>query len=157
MRNLFLFAVLSAPLALLAQQASSSIDVPSGAHIALKAKGKGVQVYTCTENKWTLKSPEAKLLNAQGRTIGAHIAGPTWVLKDGSEVKGKAIANQPSPDAASVPWLLLQAVPGSGKGKFADITFIRRTETHGGAAPGEACTGGERRVPYTATYTFYTK
>jgi hypothetical protein len=72
-------------------------------------------------------------------------------------VKGKTIANQPSPEAGSVPWLLIQAVSGSTSGKFADVTYIRRTGTHGGAAPKEACTSGESRQPYTATYSFYSK
>lgn len=127
--------------------------------LLLEAKGDGVQIYTCTSTgtggKWTLKAPDAKLLDAQGKVIGTHFAGPTWKLTDGSEVKGKAIANQPSPDPSSVPWLLLQAVPGSGAGAFAAVTYIRRTETHGGAAPKDACTTGETRVPYTATYSFY--
>jgi hypothetical protein len=150
-------AVFAAPVALIAQQAPASIDVPPGAHLLLEAKGEGVQIYTCTDGKWTLKAPDAKLLDAQGNTIGSHFAGPTWKLNDGSEVKGKAIANQPSPEAGSVPWLLLQAIPGSGSGKFADVTYIRRTETHSGAAPKEACSGGESRQSYTATYSFYTK
>jgi hypothetical protein len=157
MRVFALLAVLIAPIALTAQQASPSIDVPPGAHLLLEAKGEGVQIYTCTDSKWTLKAPDAKLLDAQGQVIGTHFAGPTWKLNDGSEVKGKAIANQPSPEAGSVPWLLLQAVPGSGSGKFADVTYIRRTETHSGAAPKEDCTSGESRQSYTATYSFYTK
>jgi hypothetical protein len=156
MRTLVLLAALMAPAILAAQQASSSIDVPPNAQLLLEAKGSGAQIYTCTDGKWTLKAPDANLLDAQGKIIGTHFAGPTWRLTDGSEVKGKAIANQPSPDAASIPWLLIQTVPGSAKGKFSDVTYIRRMETHGGVAPREACTAGETRVPYTATYSFYT-
>jgi len=157
MRVLAFLAVLIAPITLTAQQAPPSIDVPPGAHLLLEAKGEGVQIYTCTDSKWTLKAPDAKLLDTKGKVIGTHFAGPTWKLSDGSQVKGKAIANQPSPEAGSVPWLLVQAVPGSTSGKFADVTYIRRTETHGGAAPKEACTSGESRQSYTATYSFYTK
>jgi hypothetical protein len=158
MRILALFAALMVPAILAAQQTASSIHVPPGATLLLEAKGDGMQIYTCTDSKWTLKAPDAKLLDAQGEVIGKHFAGPTWQLTDGSEVKGKAIANQPSPDAASVPWLLIQAVPATGKGKFADVSYIRRTETHGGAAWKGTCTdGSETKVPYTATYTFYTK
>jgi hypothetical protein len=157
MRVLAFLAVLIAPITLTAQQAPPSIDVPPGAHLLLEAKGDGVQIYTCTDSKWTLKAPDAKLLDTKGKVIGTHFAGPTWKLNDGSQVKGKAIANQPSPEAGSVPWLLVQAVPGSGSGKFADVTYIRRTETHSGAAPKEACTSGESRQSYTATYSFYTK
>jgi hypothetical protein len=55
-----------------------------------------------------------------------------------------------------VPWLLVQAVSGSGSGKLTNALYIRRTETHGGAAATTACDGGEERVPYTAKYSFYT-
>jgi Protein of unknown function (DUF3455) len=158
MRALILSAALIAPVAAFAQQTPSSIDLPPGTHeLLLEAKGEGVQVYTCTGGKWTLKAPDAKLLDARGTVIGTHVAGPAWKLNDGSEVKGKAIASQPSPEAGSVPWLLIQAVSNSGSGKFADVTYIRRTATHGGAAPTESCTSGESRQPYTATYSFYSK
>jgi hypothetical protein len=158
MRALLLVTALIAPAVSIAQQAPSTIDLPPGTHeLLLEAKGEGVQIYTCTDGKWALKAPDAKLLDLQGTVIGTHFAGPTWKLTDGSEVKGKAIASQPSPDADSVPWLLIQSVPNSGSGQFADVNYIRRTETHGGAAPKESCTDGESRQPYTATYSFYSK
>src|SRR5579862_4319172 len=158
MRALILASALIALAAFPAKQSSSPIDLPPGTHEhALRAKGDGVQIYTCTDGKWALKAPDAKLLDSQGTVIGTHFAGPTWKLTDGSEVKGKAVASQASPEADSVPWLLLQAVPGSGSGNFADVTYIRRTGTHGGTAPKEACTSGETKVPYTATYSFYSK
>jgi hypothetical protein len=154
---------ISAPAALLlitssfyAVAQSPSIDVPPGARLLLAAKGVGAQIYSCTEGHWVLKAPAAKLLDADGKQIGTHFAGPTWRLTDGSEVKGKALASRPSPDAASVPWLLVQAVPESGKGKFADVSYITRTNTRGGAAPKEACTTGALSVPYQADYSFYT-
>ena len=138
-----------------AQQGPVSIEAPPGAKLLLEAKGDGAQVYTCTDSHWVLKAPDAKLLDAQGQVIGTHFAGPTWRLNDGSEVKGKLIASQPAPDGKSIPWLLVGAVPGSGSGKFAEVAYIRRTETSGGAAPKEACTSGELPVPYTAKYSFY--
>jgi hypothetical protein len=36
------------------------------------------------------------------------------------------------------------------------VSYIRRTNTHGGAAPKAACTGDTLSVPYSADYTFYT-
>ncbi|HEX3435841.1 MAG TPA: DUF3455 domain-containing protein [Pseudacidobacterium sp.] len=156
MRSFVLFVCLITG-AVAAQQSPSAIDVPSGARLLFEAKGDGVQIYTCSDGKWTLKAPDARLLDAEGKAIGAHFTGPTWKLNDGSEIRGKAIANQASPEAGSVPWLLLQALPNSGSGKFADVTLIRRTETHGGAAPQQPCTSGETRIPYTATYSFYSK
>jgi hypothetical protein len=133
----------------------TSIDVPAGMHLLMSAKGEGVQIYSCTGGQWTLKAPDAKLIGADGKQIGTHFAGPTWKLNDGGEVKGKAIAKQPSPDAESVPWLLVQAVPGSATGSLSSVTYIRRTDTHGGAAPKGPCTGSTISIPYTASYSFY--
>jgi hypothetical protein len=65
------------------------------------------------------------------------------------------IAIRPASDGASVPSLLLQAVPGSGTGKLANVTYIGRTDTHGGSADTKPCASGEARVPYTANYSFY--
>ena len=147
--------------ALHAQQTDGSIDPPAGARAVLEAKGVGFQVYACTETqtgpKWVLTAPDAKLLDASGKTIGSHFAGPTWKLEDGSQVQGERIAGRPAPEAGSVAWLLLRSKAGTATGKLADIAFIRRTETHGGAASESACpTGDTSRVSYTATYTFYT-
>jgi hypothetical protein len=138
------------------QQTSLTTDVPAGSRLVLEAKGDGVQIYGCTAGSWTLVGPDAKLLDGQGRTIGAHFAGPTWRLNDGSQVRGKMIASQPSPESGAVPWLLLESVPGSGSGRFAKVAFIRRTETHGGAAPKGPCAGA-LRIRYTASYSFYEK
>lgn len=154
---LALFSPFVITASIFAQQNPSAIEVPSTAKLLLQAKGVGDQVYACVDHKWTLKAPDAKIMDLQGTVIGKHFAGPTWQLTDDSEVKGKLLASEPSPDAASIPWLLLQAVPESGKGKFADVAYIRRTDTVGGASPKESCESGETRVPYTATYSFYGK
>jgi Protein of unknown function (DUF3455) len=146
--------------ALHGQQTDGSIDPPAGARAVLEAKGVGFQVYTCTETQtgptWVLTAPDAKLLDASGKTIGSHFAGPTWKLEDGSQVQGERIASRPAPEAGSVAWLLLRSKAGTATGNLADIAFIRRTETHGGAAAESACTTGDTsRISYTATYTFY--
>jgi hypothetical protein len=137
------------------KQPSSSVEVPAGTGLLLEAAGEGSQIYACIDGHWILKAPDAKLLDEHGQVIGTHFAGPTWRLEDGSEIKGKAIASRPAQDTSSVPWLLVQAVPGSGSGKLANVLYIRRTETHGGAAPTDACGSGEQRVPYRAKYSFY--
>jgi Protein of unknown function (DUF3455) len=151
MKNL----LLAVSVALFVQQVGQSIEPPPGARLVLEAKGEGAQVYTCTNSQWVLKAPNAKLLDASGQVIGSHFAGPTWRLIDGSEVTGKVIASQPAPDGKSIPWLLVGAAPGNGSGKFADVRYIRRTETTGGAPPKEPCTTGELPVPYAAKYSFY--
>jgi hypothetical protein len=139
-----------------AQAEQPSVEPPAGATLLLIATGKGSQIYTCSGGHWTLKAPDARLLDEQGQTIGTHFAGPTWRLTDGSEVKGKMIVSRPAQDPSSVPSLLVQAIPASGTGKFADVSYIQRTDTHGGAAGTDPCTSGEKRVPYTAKYSFYT-
>src|ERR1700691_5780876 len=130
------------------KQPSSSVEAPAGTGLLFEAAGEGSQIYSCTDGHWTLKAPDAKLLDEHGQVIGTHFAGPTWRLNDGSEVKGKMIVSRPASDGSSVPSLLLQAVPGSGTGKLANVTYIGRTDTHGGAADSKPCTGGEQRVPY---------
>jgi hypothetical protein len=136
------------------QTAKESIDVPPHSRLLLRALGSGDQVYGCVNGNWALTAPDAKLLNQEGSVIGRHFAGPTWQLNDGSWVKAKAIAKQVAPDATAVPWLLLQSVGGTGR--LETVRFIQRTGTRGGNAPDGGCSqGAMRRVPYTATYSFY--
>jgi hypothetical protein len=138
----------------IAQTAKESIDVPPHSRLVLRAVGSGDQVYGCVNGSWELKAPDAKLLNQDGSIIGRHFAGPTWQLKDGSWVKGKAVAKQVAPDANAVPWLLLESVGGTGR--LGTVRFIQRTGTHGGNAPDGSCSQSAMlRVPYTATYSFY--
>jgi hypothetical protein len=156
LRRVFALSLIAYSILLLQGKQPSSVEPPAGTELLLEAAAQGSQVYTCTDGHWTLKAPDAKLLDDHGQVIGNHFAGPTWRLEDGSEIKGKAIASRPAADASSVPWLLLQAVPDSGSGKLANVVYIRRTETHGGAAPTKACDSGEDRIAYTAKYSFYT-
>jgi Protein of unknown function (DUF3455) len=138
----------------ISQTATESIDVPPDSRLLFQAVGKGDQVYGCVNGRWALEAPDAELLNQGGSVIGRHFAGPTWQLNDGSWVKGRAVAKQVAPDATAVPWLLLESV--SGTGRLATIRFIQRTGTHGGNAPDGSCSkSAMRRVPYTATYSFY--
>jgi hypothetical protein len=125
----------------------------------------GSQIYICkagTDGKlqWTLKAPDAQLHNQQGAVIGSHFAGPTWKDKDGSEVTGKAAAKVDSPDANSVPWLLVTITGHSGEGVLSHVTNIQRINTKGGMPPppGEcnaAKQNAEVKSPYTADYYFY--
>jgi hypothetical protein len=138
----------------ISQTAKESIDVPSDSRLLFQAVGKGDQVYGCVNGRWALEAPDAELLNQGGSVIGRHFAGPTWQLNDGSWVKGRAVAKQVAPDATAVPWLLLESVGGTGR--LGSIRFIQRTGTHGGNAPDGSCSqSAMRRVPYTATYSFY--
>jgi Protein of unknown function (DUF3455) len=148
-----------------AQQPTGSIDVPSGVQLALEAKGAGVQIYSCTGMtvgaKWVLTALDAKLLDSSGKEIGTHSSGPTWKLTDGSKVQGELVAHQGALDANSIPWLLLRTKPGTATGKLANVAFIRRTQTHGGAPPETGCDNSKTskiiKIPYIATYSFYTR
>ena len=138
----------------IAQTAKESIEVPPHSRLLLRDVGSGDQICGCVNGNWALKAPDAKLLNEEGSVIGRHFAGPTWQLNDGNRIKGKAVAKQVAPDVTAVPWLLLES--DGGTGRLGAVRFIQRTGTHGGNAPDGSCSqSATRRVPYTATYSFY--
>jgi hypothetical protein len=153
-------------------QRESAPDVPdvikaaAGEEVVLSARASGSQIYTCqagTDGKfgWILKAPQAELHDRtdQDKVIGAHSAGPTWKLKDGSAVTGKAAARAESSDPDSVPWLLVTVVNHSGKGLLDNVTTIQRVHTHGGKPPADGCDASHRdaetKSAYTADYYFY--
>jgi hypothetical protein len=142
---------------------------PSNTQVSATVLGRGVQIYRCESPsgtqpafQWTLVAPDATLMDpATKQQLGTHSAGPTWTWKDGSSVTGKVLQKRPSPDPASVPWLLLEAHPaGTTAGMLSDVAYVRRSNTNGGAAPSAGCDAQHQdsllRVPYEATYTFYT-
>jgi hypothetical protein len=141
-----------------------SIQAPTGEEVVLLAHATGSQIYTCqaaTDGKfsWTLKGPDAELKDRKDKVIGQHSAGPTWKLKDGSEVTGKAAAHVDALDPGSIPWLLVKVVSHSGNGLLTNVTDIQRVHTHGGQPPAEGCDsahkGDETKSSYTADYYFY--
>ena len=142
-----------------------AIQVPSGLKAVLFVHAKGSQIYTCqadAEGKygWTLKAPEAELKDRKDKVVGEHSAGPTWKLKDGSEVTGKKAAQVDSLDDDSIPWLLVNVTNNSGKGQLAHVTAIQRVHTHGGKpSASDACDAAhkdaETKSAYTADYYFF--
>lgn len=146
-----------------------AIAVPAGVEPVLFVHAKGSQVYTCQAGAdgkfaWTLKGPDAELKDRKDKVIGQHLADPTsqlptWKLKDGSEVTGKAVAKVDSLDPDSVPWLLVNVVTNSGKGELAKVTAIQRVHTHGGQPGNDACDeshkDAETKSSYTADYYFF--
>jgi hypothetical protein len=142
----------------------AAIQAPPGEQVVLLAHASGSQIYTCqagadTKFAWTLKAPDAELKDEQGKVIGSHFTGPTWKLTDGSEVTGKAAAHVDSPDAGSIPWLLVKAIGHSGAGLLANVTTIQRIHTQGGKPPADGCdashNNAETKSSYTADYYFY--
>ena len=146
-----------------AQEVPQQLQPPANEQLLLQVHAKGDQVYTCKSDAaqftWTLKAPDAQLLDKNGKPFGKHFAGPSWESSDGSRVTGKAVANSPSPDADSIPWLLVTIVSHEGNGVLAHVTSIQRLNTKGGKAPASGCdashAGQELRVPYSADYRFY--
>ncbi|MGA8273418.1 MAG: DUF3455 domain-containing protein [Candidatus Sulfotelmatobacter sp.] len=141
-----------------------AIQAPSGLQVAVYTHASGTQIYTCQaaadgKYSWTLKGPDAELHDRKDKVIGTHFAGPTWKLKDGSEVTGKAVAHVNSLDADSIPWLLVNVVSHTGNGLLSNVTTIQRVHTHGGQPPAEGCDAGHRdaetKSNYTADYYFY--
>jgi hypothetical protein len=151
------------PLSVAAQQVPQLIQAPAGERLLLQVHAKGDQVYACKGDggqfTWTLKTPDAQLFGKDGKLFGKHFAGPSWEASDGSRVTGKAVANAPSPDADSIPWLLVNIVSHDGKGVLSSATTIQRINTKGGKAPATGCdashVGQEVRVPYSADYLVY--
>jgi len=135
-----------------------TIQVPTGEEVVLYAHATGSQVYTCQAAagdrfSWTLKGPDAELRDRHDKVIGQHSAGPTWKLKDGSAVTGKAAAQVNSLDADSIPWLLVKVVSHDGKGQLSNVTTIQRVHTKGGKPPAEGCDATHRDAEYKGSYS----
>ena len=145
------------------QEVPAELQVPENERLLLQVRGKGDQIYSCSESggklNWVLKAPEAELTNMDGSAFGKHFAGPSWEAKDGSRVVGKAVANVLSPDADAIPWLLITVMNRTGDGVLGKVTSIQRIHTKGGKAPASGCDAGhlgqETRVGYSADYLFY--
>jgi len=150
----------------------AGLEAPQGSTLVARYYAKGFQIYTCTASasdagsdggtsySWVFKAPEATLYDGSCAVRGSHYAGPTWKSSDGSSVVGSRLASAPSPNANSIPLLLLKAVSNSGEGIFASVTAVQRLDTKDGNAPSDGCTastiGTEQKMPYTANYYFYT-
>ena len=76
-------------------------------------------------------------------------------------VAGTVSATRPSKDKGAIPWLLLTGTSEPQPGLFASVSSIQRVDTHGGVTGQTACDpatfGATLKVPYTATYRFYSK
>ena len=146
-----------------AQQVPQQLQPPANEQLLLQVHAKGVQIYTCKTDAaqftWTLKAPDAQLFDKDGKPFGKHFAGPSWEARDGSRVTGKAVANSPSPDSNSIPWLLINILSHDGSGVLSRATTIQRLNTQGGKASSSGCDashlGQELSVPYSADYLFY--
>jgi len=144
--------------------APAAVTVPAGNKVVMKTVGIGELTYQCRAKanmagafEWVLAGPDAILYDSNKMAVGKYYGGPTWEANDGSKVTGKQLAVSPNP--GSIPLQLVQANPSMGKGAMADITYIQRLNTVGGAAPASACgvgnVGAKQIVKYQADYVFY--
>ena len=142
------------------------VPLPENASIVLAVAAEGVQIYESKTNstgayEWALKAPEAELKSLTGEVLGKHFAGPSWALSDGSQCVGNLppLKSAPSPDAGSIPWLLLGTKTRSEAGLLSRIDYVVRIATSGGAAPTEAPKNPSdtARVKYHAIYLFLKK
>src|SRR5438067_7680629 len=128
-----------------------AIAVPSGLEPVLFAHAKGSQIYACQQGagkhfEWTLKGPEGELKDRKDKVIGQHTAGPTWKLKDGSEVTGKPAAQVDSLDSEPIPWWGSEFLPTPGRGGLAMVPRIQAWPPLAGS-PVKTFATGHHKVP----------
>jgi Protein of unknown function (DUF3455) len=140
-----------------------ALKPPAGNVLTAVFKAGGVQIYGCTDAKWTLIEPAASLsgitVNPVKRVTALHFRGPSWESdQDGSLIEGTSPVSAPSDTANSIPQLLVTAKTTRGPGVFGAVTFVQRLSTVGGVAPAGACTAGATTAtPYRAVYRFFVK
>lgn len=144
-------------------QSSDPTLPPATQHAVLTLQGRGAQIYGCQPVagvfQWIFQAPVARLFDDSGKEVGTHADGPTWTYWDSSSIQGVRLTTQLSPEAANIPWLLLKSAMPMRSGVMTSVEYIRRSDTKGGVAPTTGCDAAHKgdlaRVPYTATYTFY--
>jgi len=154
-----LFVMFLRPVTVSGQEATQP---PAPQHTVLTLQGRGVQIYYCRRDAgtfhWGFAGPAARLFSGD-REVGTHGDGPVWHSEDGSSIHGQLLAQSPAPDPTAIPWLLLRAVLPEGSGILSTVEYIRRSDTQGGIAPTAGCDaqheGAFARIPYTATYSFF--
>ena len=138
----------------------SRIAPPSGHKVFLVAHAEGVQIYSCNAGAWTLLAPRAELYADNGKHLGSHYVGPTWVARDGSFVVGRRVDGV-NVDPTAIDWLLLErdtSATGADGSRLAGTTYIQRVNTVGGRAPAASecdVPGETTEIAYTADYYFW--
>src|SRR6185295_17185773 len=111
---------------------------PPDATLMARYRAQGAQIYTCKATAgaaaaWSLKGPDATLMDEGCKPVGTHFAGPTWKANaDASAVVGMKLAEAKAPAAGAVPWLLLKASSTSGHGLMTAVVAVQRVDTAGG-------------------------
>src|SRR5258705_6740216 len=94
-----------------APEVPAAIQEPAGNKVHFHVYAEGVQIYSWSGSAWGFVAPQATLFADAAGTgaVGIHYAGPTWESASGSKVGGARDASAPSPNANSIPMLLLHA------------------------------------------------
>lgn len=135
---------------------------PSGHKVFLVTHAAGVQIYGCNTatGSWTLQAPRAELFTSNGKSVGSHYVGPTWVAKDGSYVVGRRVSGV-NVDPSAIDWLLLEkdaTGTGADGDRLTGTTYVQRVNTVGGRAPAASqcdVQGETAEIAYTADYYFW--
>jgi hypothetical protein len=142
----------------------SGMAVPEESAVVLAVAAEGVQIYESKPNpaggfQWSFKAPEADLKSATGEVLGKHGAGPSWTLNDGSRIVGRLPPLDNVAVPGGVPWLLIGVKSRSGLGTLANVDYVMRVATDGGAAPAAPpkAEGATAMVKYHAIYIFLRK
>ncbi len=141
------------------------VRVPDGHVQKTWSKGVGEVTYACRQkvdqpgsHSWIFVAPSATLFDGNKKPHGNYYGGPTWESSDGSKTTGTQVAIAPT-TAGNLPLQLIKATSTSSAGMFANITYIQRLNTVGGAAPASPCdasnVGQEQKVAYQADYIYY--
>jgi hypothetical protein len=130
----------------------------------------GVQKYKAQQKagsetgvyEWVFVAPQADLFDVTNKKLGTHGAGPHWALSATDSIFAQHFTptKTASPDANSIPWLLLMPKTGTTPtGIFSSVAYIQRIATKGGKAPATAPASLSQTVdiPYTAIYRFSKK
>jgi hypothetical protein len=141
----------------------SDIAVPAGNQVFLVGHATGVQKYSCNAGSWgPASTPEATLVDDNGKIVATHFGGPTWQATDGSTIQGDVVPPRVTVDPTAIPWLLLKAKNGTagpgGGSQLVKTTYIQRLNTTGGLAPTGPCDPNDPtqvKIPYTADYKFW--
>ena len=145
---------------------NQGLPLPEGTSISLTIEGEGVQIYQSRTNsaggfEWVFKAPEAELKSLTGEIVGKHFAGPTWSLRDGSELVGSLppLKSVSAPSQQDIPWLLIAAKSKSSMGALSSAEYVLRIATAGGVPPTEPPKSATdtARVKYRAIYLFLQK
>lgn len=130
----------------------------------------GVQKYKAQQKagsetgvyEWVFVAPQADLFDVTNKKVGIHGAGPYWAISATDSIFAQQFtpAKTASPDANSIPWLLLMPKAGTTPtGIFSNVIYVQRIATKGGKAPATAPLSASQTtdVPYTAVYRFSKK